>query len=268
MTKLWPLICDNRRYSIRDGNACLFWKDQWCEGNSFLELNFNPNNILVSAYAIVKMLSKENEEWNIPLLQNILPPTILSSILAVPHPEMSLGSGIMIWNGEDSGRFSIKSAYAILANEKAWVSPIPWSIIWKWKGPENYKFHFWKASHDRLLTNGRKISWGLRNPDCPFCPGIEETTLHVLRGCPRASQIWNRILFLSEKDIVFNMDLFSWLRKSIERDWGWIQRGYWLTFFLTTLYFLWLWRNKTVGEEDFVYPVNHYVILLKKMHEI
>ncbi|KAK7289993.1 hypothetical protein RIF29_04082 [Crotalaria pallida] len=187
-------------------------------------------------------------EWNFQFLENILPSHISNKIRAIPHPDEDSGPDRLIWSTDDSGSFSIKSAYSLLANEKAWVPHMPWVTIWNWKGPEKYKFHFWKCSHDRLLTNKRKSSWGLSSSDCPFCPGLAKDSLHVMRDCYMAAQVWNCFVPYSELANFFSQDLYSWLRSNIQTSKIMKLIPSWLDFFFSILYLLWYWRNKYVAE--------------------
>ncbi|KAK7259573.1 hypothetical protein RIF29_25182 [Crotalaria pallida] len=124
----------------------------------------------------------------------------------------------IVWAGDKTGCFSIKSANNVLVREKdIVVVPIQWELLWKWPGPERYKFHIWKLEHDRLLTNERKSTWGLRQSDCPFCIGVAETSLHAMRDCAKATQLWNQIIAPSDYNKFYSMDLFSWIRSNLNR---------------------------------------------------
>ncbi|KAK7260186.1 hypothetical protein RIF29_26013 [Crotalaria pallida] len=136
-------------------------------------------------------------------------------IRVCPHPQTELGEDIISWNGDGTGRFTTKSAYIMLANEKAWVPHLPWNRIWKWKGSEKYKTHFWKLNHNRMLTNGRKSDWGLGTPYCPFFPGVKESNLHAMRDYLKASQIWRKMLKPSDLSVFFSMDLNSWILEPV-----------------------------------------------------
>ena len=46
------------------------------------------------------------------------------------------------------------------------------------------------TAHERLLTNHRKSKWGVgASLTCCGCDKDYETTIHVLRDCPLATQI-------------------------------------------------------------------------------
>ncbi|KAK7289739.1 hypothetical protein RIF29_03622 [Crotalaria pallida] len=189
MAPYWPLVVDNRSVSIGNGACTFFLIDKWWGENFTLEEFFDPNFNPLPFDASVNQAIADDGEWNFPLLGNILPPHISNKIRVILHLDEDSGPDSLIWSAEDNGVFSIKSSYNLLANEKAWVSHMPWVTIWSRKGPEKYKIYFWKLSHDKLLTNKRKSSWGLSPLDCPFCFGLVEDSLHVMRDCYLATQV-------------------------------------------------------------------------------
>lgn len=67
-----------------------------------------------------------------------------------------------------------------------------WKKIWHMQVPHTVKVFIWRACHNALTTKAnlcrRQIT---EDPLCPTCGIMEETTGHVLRGCPAAQAVWS-----------------------------------------------------------------------------
>lgn len=48
----------------------------------------------------------------------------------------------------------------------------------------------WFIVHDQLLTNLNKSLKGLGGANCKLCGNAKESTLHALRDCHKAMQLW------------------------------------------------------------------------------
>lgn len=103
----------------------------------------------------------------------------------------SNGSPTYRWELSRTGKFTIASAYSLL-HSLAGCSSIPlWRHIWQFCGPRRGSFLLWMAAHDRLKTGfffwHRRI---LSSPACSLCSGPMEDTLHAVRDCSVAAQVW------------------------------------------------------------------------------
>ncbi|KAH9606007.1 hypothetical protein KSS87_009492, partial [Heliosperma pusillum] len=98
-----------------------------------------------------------------------------------PHNEVSVasllagtsdntGAGIarrldeLYWNASSNGKFSIKSALAILKGEDAPTegNSTAWHVIWKLPVQQRIRMLVWLAAHDRLMTNYNRVKRVLR----------------------------------------------------------------------------------------------------------
>ncbi|CAN1215674.1 Putative ribonuclease H protein At1g65750 [Linum perenne] len=103
----------------------------------------------------------------------------------------------MIWGPDPKGRFSIKSAYEILATTRGPPQQNTWKHIWRWQGPSRIKHFLWLAAHNRLLSNEERLRRHMTDrDDCHRCPSVSETSLHILRDCNLAKSVWLRLRVL------------------------------------------------------------------------
>ena len=69
-----------------------------------------------------------------------------------------------------------------------------WKKLWKAKVPNKVQLCIWRSSHESLpvlvnLHKRRIVTQKL----CPLCGAEEETTFHVIRKCPKVSEVWMKI---------------------------------------------------------------------------
>ncbi|KAK7245383.1 hypothetical protein RIF29_40223 [Crotalaria pallida] len=259
---LWPTLLDNVQFRIGNGKGTWFWKDRWIGDKITLQDFTLHQRDFDNDTTLVADMTDEDRNWDFGKLQDILNNTIIDKIRIMPPPEPELGDDELAWSIEGHGNFTVKSAYGLLSNEYHTVEVIPWETVWKSKCPERWKFQLWKTGHDRLLTNSRKSKWGLGTPECKKCRDVEETTMHVLRDCPNAQQLW-RILIPGNELLVFMLtDLIPWCRENISMRWGSFTIQEWRIVFLCSIYYLWQWRNNALADPNFIYPSNtaHFVL--------
>ncbi|CAN1751199.1 Putative ribonuclease H protein At1g65750 [Linum perenne] len=92
------------------------------------------------------------------------------------------GDDDLIWGPDPKGRFTIKSAYDIIATSRDPSPHNTWNFIWKWQGPSRIKHFLWLAAHDRLLSNAERHRRHMTVTDnCHRCTNVSETSLHILR---------------------------------------------------------------------------------------
>ena len=105
-----------------------------------------------------------------------------------------------------SGKFTVKSAYALALEEKLHdtnadcsddsVRRKIWKTIWQMKTPQKIKHFAWKAGRGILATKSslaqRKI---LQDSTCDLCGQEDETIWHLLWTCEHAKEVWQNSKF-------------------------------------------------------------------------
>ncbi|MCI19533.1 ribonuclease H, partial [Trifolium medium] len=133
-------------------------------------------------------------EWNLNFLHDNLPAHIVNELLSIPAPSNVDGYDTIGWGGTSTHQFTIQSAYR-LQNGPIHGMEGDWKNLWAWRGPHRIQTFIWLAARERILTNLRRSKWGVRiSPICSRCGRDDETTVHVLRDCVFATQVWIRLV--------------------------------------------------------------------------
>lgn len=96
-----------------------------------------------------------------------------------PNPLM--GEDAAFWGGEESGLFSIKSAYKSLSSNEWQAQSNCWQKVWKLQVPQRVRTFMWLAMKQVLLKNSVRFKRHMApNPWCDLSAGVEESIIHVL----------------------------------------------------------------------------------------
>lgn len=131
-----------------------------------------------------------------------------------------------IWSGTANGEFTVISTYH-LQNELLGIDQGECShtinhkllrkYIWKMNVPHVVKVFMWRACHNALATKSNLLRQKItKDPLCPLCEAEEETTNHVLWGCPAAGLIWSMCGSKIQKRCIVNEE-FVFIIKELQR---------------------------------------------------
>ena len=73
-------------------------------------------------------------DWSLSFLRENLPTNIVNQVVALPTPIDVDGTDVMGWEGTNTYRFTIQSAYR-LQHEDIHALKVDWNSLWDWKGP-------------------------------------------------------------------------------------------------------------------------------------
>lgn len=95
------------------------------------------------------------------------------------------------------------------------------------------------------LTNFRRSKWGVGiSPLCSICGREDETTIHVLRDCDYAIQVWLHLVPFHFIIDFFTFDCRDWIFNNLGKCGICATTKNWKTIFMTSCWFLWTWRKK------------------------
>ena len=127
----------------------------------------------------------------------------------------------------------------------------------------------WIAAHERLLTNYRRSRWGSGiSPLCPTCGNGDETIIHALRDCVQSTRVWLRLVSSNHMTNFFSLNCRDWIFDNLNNKKMASHKIEWQTIFMVTCWHLWMWRNKSIFEEEFHLPFNPIDVILKMATEI
>ncbi|CAN1725728.1 Putative ribonuclease H protein At1g65750 [Linum perenne] len=157
-------------------------------------------------------------------------------------PVDTLGEDGIMWGSDPRGSFTLKSAYEILATTGHHTEQDIWKTVWRWEGLSRVRHFLWLVAHDRILTNAeRRRRHMAAVDDCQRCRSYTEDTLHVIRDCQVAREVWTTLLPSELGPHFFSDSLQVWLQKGLQhQDFG-------LTFGIT-IWILWKARNEAIFE--------------------
>ncbi|CAN1815404.1 Putative ribonuclease H protein At1g65750 [Linum perenne] len=178
--------------------------------------------------------------WNWTLLESCLPPSCLEQIAGMKTPVDNDTEDGMLWGPDPKGKFSISSAYEIVAANHMVSDTNLWKSVWKWQGPNRIKHFLWLVAHNRLLTNSERKKRHMTDDDCcRLFPSSVEDNLHVLRDCRAAKNFWMNFSNFSREASFFTSNLQDWLHKYIKTEELSLQFG-------IALWLLWKARNEDI----------------------
>ena len=107
----------------------------------------------------------------------------------------------LIWVANNSGKFSVKSAYALAYEEQVEqnrgdfsntsMRKRVWRSIWQLKLPHKLRHFAWKAGRNILATKDNLIRRKITEDDaCVLCGQLEERTCHLLWFCKHTREVW------------------------------------------------------------------------------
>ncbi|CAL1383889.1 unnamed protein product [Linum trigynum] len=213
-----PLMKSATCWIIINGRTTCFWNHRWLDHDIFLRDHILQTANLHHEDSYVAEWIDENEEWNWKKLHECLPSNIISLIAGMEPPKSTLGEVKCIWGLERDGRFRLKSAYNLVADQMNTEGVIMWKNLWKWKGPYRTKHFLWLVMHDRLLANKERVKRKMTtNGNCSHCKDVEETTEHTMRNCSKTTAIWEKFrskVTNKERDLPFK----EWLSRNLSDE--------------------------------------------------
>ncbi|CAN1185101.1 hypothetical protein LINPERHAP2_LOCUS37355 [Linum perenne] len=125
----------------------------------------------------------EEGQWDVTKLREVLPANFVNQVVGMSPPRENAGEDQWVWGEEDSGRFTVKSAYGIVNRRDSHSDVDVWRSIWNWK-----------------------------DASCEFCHASEESTTHVLRDCAFAAESWRKLGALDVSGSHWQGDIVTWMK--------------------------------------------------------
>ncbi|XP_057443259.1 uncharacterized protein LOC130735191 [Lotus japonicus] len=162
---------------IGEGNDTKFWHDNW--------LGSRP---LRDIYVRLYYLSTQQNH------------TIEESLVDELHQQVcnfTLIEGARddwVWNKEEGGVFTVKSAFEILLGEVTEPADRVFHKLWSLKAPSNTLSLAWKILLNRIQSKENLRRRGILNTEtetcCSFCSAVEESTSHLIFTFAISWRIW------------------------------------------------------------------------------
>lgn len=179
-----------------------------------------------------------DSNWHFQDLATCLPPDLQFKFRSIFISEEA--EDLVIWSAAHDGMYSARAGYKWLRSlsQPIGASDESWTWIWKLPISKNMKHFVWLAFHGNLPTNSLRVSRHMSSTAvCPICGAGNETLMHALRGCSRASRVWD-CLDLHLQALFQSSDQKIWLKLNSTSSYGVI--------FLAACWAIWKARNEEV----------------------
>ena len=116
----WKSICQARhvirrgaRWRVGNGNSIRVWHDRWIPIPA-AGVPVTPQNELPEDAHVSSLIQVGTGIWNKEMVERIFIPSEATLILSTPLSSRA-PNDLLIWGGEKSGKYSVRSAYRMLA---------------------------------------------------------------------------------------------------------------------------------------------------------
>ena len=122
-----------------NGNKIRVWQDKWIPRPSTYRL-VTPEKLNSENALVCKLINRATHEWNMDRLQEWFLPEDREAIMSIPLSTNEVCDRL-IWAENRSGKFTVKSAYAVALEEQSRLGMVDcsngsvrrklWKTIWQ-----------------------------------------------------------------------------------------------------------------------------------------
>nr|GMD88437.1 transcription initiation factor TFIID subunit 8 [Ipomoea batatas] len=157
--------------------------------------------------------------WDREQLRDILPEDMMKKLDLYILSPVEEDVDDYYWTFEESGNFSISSAYALTNYGNSGMQDEGWKKICKLKVANRIRMFIWLVRHGCILCNEeRKRRHLIPNGNCPWCSDTCEDVEHAIRRCNKAGVIWKELMGISEFQRLDLRNSRDWLDINIKGE--------------------------------------------------
>ncbi|XP_042939525.1 uncharacterized protein LOC122274565 [Carya illinoinensis] len=174
-------------------------KQKYFKRGSILNSKKGTNSSLVWDPSVSELIDEGECRWKKEVLDQLFHEEDVEKICQIPLSKTGTQDKLM-WGYTTNGCFTVRSAYylqqSLVRQMKGECSSIvngliDWKHLWSLNVPMKIKLSVWKAAHNVLPTLQNLASKKIVDGDlCSICKREVESLLHVIWGCPAASDVW------------------------------------------------------------------------------
>ncbi|CAH9067596.1 unnamed protein product [Cuscuta epithymum] len=144
------ILKNNIRRRVGNGIEVQVWADAWLPGEGEGRVSSTrPTGIRDMNVAALRDIT--GKKWNGERISNIFNADDRRKILSIPISSYDRKDGYW-WNGENSGKFSVKRCYRLLIGKLQTGDGTDWARLWELHIPPMLKYFAWQAIDGSLPT--------------------------------------------------------------------------------------------------------------------
>ncbi|KAA3477472.1 reverse transcriptase [Gossypium australe] len=246
---LWAakgLILQGMGWRIGDGKIVSIWNDKWLPGNE--TLNSQNTDMNTNLENVTDLFESNTRRWDNVLVHNTFTAIVAEKILSIPLSR-NLHEDFIIWQGESTGEFSVRSGYRLLSqNGQTQLQDIDknfYKRLWNLDLPAKIKITTWQSFCNYLPNYSNLYYRRLMGAvNCQRCNMEVETREHLFRDCPITKETWEK-LDIAEPVPDESMGYNEWAGNFFENNLMNQCRK-----FVCALWGIWSFRNKLIHENE------------------
>lgn len=177
-------------WRVGDGTAIRIWRDNWIPRPPILKV-LGKKAPRTRVRWVTELIDPRTNSWDIGLLKALFFAPDVDMIRKIKLPRRG-HEDLVAWHYEDTGIFSVRSAYRLAFNDShqapaGSTSTAPagdrslWNLIWKADVPPRVRHFAWRVATGTLPTTWNKWKRKLGNDgQCKVCGTEPETEAHAL----------------------------------------------------------------------------------------
>lgn len=244
-----PNVTPERQLSLTEALGIFYFMKDERYLDLPLVLGSSTNASLDSEAVVSSLIDFDTRIWKECMIRNEFPPVEAEKILQIPLCS-ALPTNRLIWNGNPSGLFTVKSSYHLqhsFGRRDVCSEPIDlWKKLWNSATTPRSRMLVWRVYRKALplrvylRRRGFYIEEG-----CGICITEPVNRVHVFRDCKLAVDVWNLVPFgklilgPSLSDLISWLKYIAWILK--DQEWNW---------FIFCLWDLWNQRNALLRGES------------------
>lgn len=212
------MLLEGVRWRIGRGDSIQVLNQPWLmeDTNPFI----TSNSHFLEGKTVDSLFVAGQRQWDAELVRENFNERDQDCILNISL-NSSNNEDMSYWRFEESGMYSVKSAYKHLQFQKRqWTmedNSSVWKKLWQIKAPPKSLNLMWRALSQCLPTLSQLQTKHVPvQSSCPVCKIAAETIMHSLVNCPVARQCW--FVVLPGKQWDDQMDFMNWVQMKFDSE--------------------------------------------------
>lgn len=205
------VISSGACWRIGSGKYVQISNQPWLQDshNSYI----STESLSIVGRTVDSLFQTGTRDWDLEIIRDIFNDRDQRCILNTTV-EHQLDRDTLFWKHEQSGDYSVRSAYKLLQLQKGvWNvnnNLSFWKTIWSTKAPPKALHLIWRAANNCLPTKTQLREKHVRIDDrCPVCDNGVESIIHALVECTVAAECWH--IFDTDLQVQLGMSFSDWL---------------------------------------------------------